>query len=272
VLKAHVTIERDSQGEFRLALVTELDGIVGERALTAHSCNSVVDAAAVTLALILNPDIDTSIAQAPKEGSAGPAREQAPAANAPANAQPVAAPPARSIESSREPVHWLATSALGLHFGVMPNPGPELTLGLGVGYRQWSVLALGSYAPPETVHLAGSPNAGARIWHGTLAGLGCWSFSLAAPRLGACVGAAVTRIHGHGVNVSYANDGSTSWVSPAGSLFGDLRLSDHTAFRLSGLVMHPLARPDTHLDNLGTVQRPSTLTALLQAGVIVQVP
>jgi hypothetical protein len=268
-LKAKITVERDTRGEFTLALVTQLAGITGERVLHARSCDSVVDAAAVTLALILNPDIDTSSKPEPTNPSAPPATKQTPPTPA---TPPIAQAPLHNTEPKGDPVHLLGASAVGLHFGVMPNPGPDLTLGIGVGYGRWSMLALGSYALPQTVHVAGSTSAGAHLWHGTFTGLGCWSTSAVAPRVGACLGAAYTRVQGRGVNVTYIKDGSTAWVSPAASVFADFRLSARTALRFSGLVMHPLNRPDAHLDNLGTVQRPSTLTADLQAGVIVQVP
>jgi hypothetical protein len=229
----------------------------------------VVDAAAVTLALILNPDIDTSIASEPAKASEPPATQRAPKNP---EKPSITEPPVRSTEPKGEPVRLLGVSAVGLHLGIMPDPGPDLTLGIGVGYGHWSMLALGSYALPETVHVTGSSAAGARLWHATFTGLGCWSTSAVAPRVGACLGAAYTRVQGRGVNVTYIKDGVTEWVSPTASVFADFRLSAHSALRFSGLVMHPLNRPDAHLDNLGTVQRPSTLTADLQAGVIVQVP
>ena len=38
-------------------LTTELDGVPGERTLSAVSCDSLTEAAALVLALILNPDL-----------------------------------------------------------------------------------------------------------------------------------------------------------------------------------------------------------------------
>jgi len=269
-LKARVTVHSDAHDNFRLTLLTEIDGISGERVIQGRSCTSVADAAAVTLALILNPDIET----ATDAGTVSKAQPtQAPRALAVhPQAHNTNAQKLRPVPSRDPSVRWLGASAVGLHFGVMPKPGPEISLGLGVNYGRLSLLASGLYALPETAFVAGQDRAGGRLWHGTVVGLSCWVFVADAPRLGGCVGGAYTRVQGQGKDVTPVRDGTTGWVSPTAGIFGDFPLSQRAAFRLSGLLLVPLKRPDAHLDNLGIIQRPSTLTANLQVGVIVQVP
>ncbi len=56
-LRATAEIRTDGQN-WQLTLTTELAGISGERTLTASSCRALSDAATLTLALILNPDVE----------------------------------------------------------------------------------------------------------------------------------------------------------------------------------------------------------------------
>ena len=269
-LKARVTVRSDAHDNFRLTLLTEIDGISGERVIQGRSCTSVADAAAVTLALILNPDIETA-ADAGTASNARPAPVPHPTAMPP-RAHTTKADRFDPVPSRGQPIRWLGASAVGLHFGVMPTPGPEILLGLGMNHGRWSLLASGHYALPETALIAGQDRAGGRLWHGTVMGLSCWAFAAAAPRLGGCVGGAYTRVQGQGKGISPVREGTTGWVSPTAGIFGDFPLSQRAAFRLSGQLLVPLKRPDAHLDNLGIIQQPSTLTANLQVGVIVQVP
>ena len=269
-LKARVAVRSVAHDDFKLTLLTEIDGISGERVIQGRSCSSVADAAALTLALILNPDIETAV-DASTVSNARPTHEPRTAAIRP-KAQTTDASQPLPAPKSKQPIRWLGSSAVGLHFGVMPRPGPDISLGLGAAYGRWSLLASGQYALPETVLLSGQDRVGGRLWHGTLMALGCWASAADAPRLGGCVGGAYTRVQGRGKGVTTVRAGATAWFSPTAGIFGDFPLSRHAALRLSGLLLVPLKRPDTHLDELGTVQRPSALTANLQVGVIVQVP
>ena len=61
-LKARVRLTKISASTWTLAMVTELEGISGERTLTASSCGAVTDAAVLTMALILNPEVEIQTA------------------------------------------------------------------------------------------------------------------------------------------------------------------------------------------------------------------
>jgi hypothetical protein len=74
------------------------------------------------------------------------------------------------------------------------------------------------------------------------------------------------------LGVGQHRTGSTNWWAPAAELFADFPLNRRAAFRLAASATAPLARPNTYLDDMGIVQRPAQLTALLQAGVILRVP
>lgn len=78
----------------------------------------------------------------------------------------------------------------------------------------------------------------------------------------------MTRLHGRGTGVPNVRDGVTYWVSPSLSANADFALHSHVWFRLEASGMVPLARPNTHLDDYGTVQMPAKVLGRLDLGVV----
>lgn len=130
-LRASGVIRRDA-GSWQLELTTEHAGISGERRLSARSCRALTDAATLTLALILNPDVEL---------------------------------PASHPEASSDPAWRFALSArAGLHAGVSSELGPDFALGAGLAGDGPSLWALAAFAPPDDVRVRGSTGPGGRIW------------------------------------------------------------------------------------------------------------
>ena len=260
VLEAQVRVKQQSASHYTLWLTTEHNGILGERVFHGRSCQAVVDAAVVTLALMLSPD-----SQGFPEATPETVARVAPSApaQAPNRVVSVSAKPKKKVAAT-----WFATSSLGLHVGILPEPGPELSLGTGLAWGRGSVWLRGGYAPAENVRIAGQPNRGARLWASSATALGCWALVDGAARLGTCLGADVTRVQGYGLGVSHSRTGVTAWTSPALGIFADLALKSHVALRLTAIGNAPITRPDTHLDDIGSVQRPAPFGARLHAGMV----
>ena len=270
-VNAELSVRQDAPDNFTLTLVTELDGISGERVLHGHACATVADAAVVTLAILLNPDAQLA-ADAGIEVVDQPVKPvSAPVVPSVPRTMPKRPTPRAPAERPTR-IEWLTSSAVNLHIGTLPQPGPALSLGLGAKYGRSSWLFSGAYALPETAHVETQPTAGGRLWFGLLQAVDCWSFFSAPPGVGACLGAAWTRVAGRGLGVNHRRTGSTNWWAPSAEFFADFPLNRRAAFRLAASAAAPLARPNTYLDDVGTVQRPAALTALLQAGVILRVP
>ena len=266
-VRADIRIERDSSGNYRLKLTTELNAISGERVLQGHSCHAVADAAVITLALILNPDIDI-----PADGGIELPAKRGPQTSS-VDTKPLAAPnrlePHRPEVMANSPIRWFGSGALGLEFGILPKPEPEVSLGFGAAFGKYSGVLQASYGPPQTILLTEPSGAGGRLWDFTLSMTACWSASLSAPRVGACVEGAWTHVQGYGLGVPQQHGGATNWTAPGLGIFIDLPLNRRAMFHLAGNGFVPIVRPDTHLDFVGIVQRPAQLTANLQAGVVV---
>jgi hypothetical protein len=266
-VRAKVRITKDDTGGYTLRLSTELNELAGERTLQGRVCQLLVDAAAVTVALILNPNIEIA---SEGETPTGPNAALPPAEPArPAVVVPVPLPAAPSAAT---PVRWLGTGALGLAFGVFPRPIPDVSLGLGLASPKYVARFSASYSPPKDVYLAEPSNVGGRLWLLSLKMAGCWTAAVSAPRIGACFEGNWTRMQGDGLNVPVKRRAVTNWFAPGLGVFADLQLTPYAMFELAASVAVPIYRPDMHLDLPGAtqiIQRPEVLTGNLQAGVIV---
>jgi hypothetical protein len=252
---AHVTIQFVGQARWSLTMQTEQNGLEGERTLEGPSCRAVADAAALTLALMLNPEArEPSGADVPSSGPRRPARGR----------RPIRRPPPRPVTAH---IVVAGTAHLGLHVGALPAPGPELSLGLAGGVGRGSVWLIGSYAPPQE-KLVGQDRGG-RLWMLATAAVGCWQLTLGAPSIGPCVGAAFNRIHGRGIHIDYPRSGNVYWVSPTAGALADVPLGSWVAIRAAALGQLPLARPATYIEGIGPVHRPPRAEARLLGGLLI---
>jgi hypothetical protein len=260
-LMAEARVEPSSDSAWTLTLRTELDGVVGERILHGRSCDTVTDAAVLTMALMLNPDM--------------PLDHDAPTQSLP-NAGVSPKLPNRAVERPAiAPIHpakafglQLGTE-LGFAVGVLPRAGPVIGLGLGATLGDASLWLNANYDPPQTQSLADYPDIGGRLWSACLGMLGCWTLRGRVVGIGTCVGGEVTRLDGVGVHVSHPQHGVVYWSSAAAAAHFDVRLHSRFSLRLLGTGLVPLDRPSVYLDDLGWVHRPWRVAGRVQAGVVV---
>ena len=255
-LVAHVTIQSVGQARWSLTMRTEQNGLQGERTLEGPSCRAVADAAALTLALMLNPEAQQpSTADAPSLPPRRPGRVRP---------RPTRRP---SPQLASRQVVVAGTAHVGLHVGALPTPGPELSLGIAGGRGRGSVWLLGSYAPPQEKLL--EQDRGGRLWMLAVAAVGCWQLTRGAPNVRPCVGAAFNRIQGRGIHIDYPRSGTVYWVSPTAGALADVPLGSWLAIRAAALGQVPLARPVTYIEGTGPVHRPSLAEARLLGGLLI---
>lgn len=150
-LFANVVITQSNGASFQLKLTTKLDGASGQRVLEGRACKVVADAAAVTLALLLNPHFEVPKAAAPSESSNA---QRAPAPSAPNSETIDRERPSAPSEPHASHFHGLLSSRFGLELGALPRVSPQFSLGLGAGGERASIWATGSYSPPQDVTFA----------------------------------------------------------------------------------------------------------------------
>jgi hypothetical protein len=232
-LRATAEIGTDGQ-TWQLTLSTELDGISGERTLTANTCRALSDAATLTLALILNPDVET------------------------AQSEPVA-------ESHPLELGVALSARAGAEHGQLAELGPSFALGAGFLLGAASVWGYAGFAPPQETRVSGSSGPGGRIWSGSAALLGCWDFTLRTP-FGPCAGAELTRVQGTGISVRNPETAVAYWASGLVGLRGGVRLGDVLTLRVEGFALIPAQRPSLFLEEIGRVVRPDPIGGKLHAG------
>jgi hypothetical protein len=260
-LSARITVDKVSESDWMLDLQTEVDGILGERTLQGRSCRAVADAAALTLALMLNPEAEQDVPESAPEAPASPPPRSTPAPHP--DEQPAA-------DTEHPTLAWRVAGHGGLHLGILPRPGVEFGLGLGVGSGPTSAWLIAGFDPPQDATVDESPDAGGRLWVASVAALGCYGPRFGVASIGACLGLELSRLQGKGVGVSDPDRAAITWASATPAVVLDVHLSRQLAVRAAGLGLVPLARPSVYLDDIGTVHRPAPVGGKILAGLVAQ--
>lgn len=219
---------------FELSMRTRVSGITGERTLGGTDCRQLADAAALVLALLVNPDASEMPAPPPP--------------------RPEVAPPVREAPP-KEHVPFAAGVGLVAGLGVLPGVAEGVDLRFLVRHGRWEAVARAGGFFPKELNVPVLPGATASFYRLEAAlavcvtageGLGC----------GACVGGALVRLHGESSGVSNPGEASAVWPEALAEVLGHVRASEHVRLRLSiegrGLA-HP---PDFAILGLSTVYRP----------------
>lgn len=188
-LRAEGTILRKSDGAYRVHIVTDMGGAIGERDLSAPACAAVSKAAALIVALTFDPDALARKAPADARpppppvpvlppappgstapvASGGASGTSAPSASAPTGAgtpalpppapgsAPSGAPPARASSPGRSAVEPPSTGAAS------PSPGPNTPREAGAPSFSSSVPVRFSMAPRVSASVGALPGAAVGI-------------------------------------------------------------------------------------------------------------
>ena len=251
---AEVEIRASGTGAFGLSLRTRVGETSGERSLTGDDCRQLADAAALVLALLINP-----------KASLGP---EPPTVTAP---PPVTAPPAMPADDDAT-FDQHARFGMGLDavmaFGVLPGLDAGLA---GRGFFQQGRLVLmartgGFFAKDKPAAVLPGASASFYLLESALT---ICARTLPGRRLGAmlCLGPALEWLHGSSAGVSSPGEASAFWACALAGAAGQLRLSRRTRLRLAAEVRGLGSRPDFAILGLGTVYRPAAFSLRGALGV-----
>ncbi len=256
-LQAKVNIERSAADSFKLTLQTESEGRSGTRVLEGNSCGAVVDAAALTLALILNPE-----AVALGANAAPPSDPRVDVPPPPKKSEPF-----RPSQGPR--VRFVAGPELGMQAGTMPSFGPSFALSFGLGVGDgWAWLS-GNFAPPQHPTVEGYPDAGGSLFSISGTALGCWDVASEALVVAPCAGAELSWVRGEGEGVSDPQAAAVYWPSAAFGGAVQFELTRRLALRFSALGLVPFRRPALFLEGIGEVHRPAPIAGRVLLGPVV---
>ncbi len=233
-LKASASISPAAGKGWTLSLATDLDGMTGERTLSGASCASLSDAAALMLALILNPDL--VVAQAPEP--------------TPPPVEPVP-PPARPRP------RWHVGAHGGIQHGAIENMSSMFALSFGIAFGRLSLRLMPGLTLPQDVFVDSDAKIGGRMWSGSAGALACFSQAVGFLQVSPCVGLAVTRLAARGLGVLQPRDGAVFWSSGEAGLLLGLPVGYGVHVELAAIGVAPLHRPTVYLDDIGPVSRPA---------------
>jgi hypothetical protein len=209
----------------------------GERVLTAPECGELMHAAALVMALMINPQAGT-VAERP-----------------PPAPPPPPPPPAPAEEIERR---FAAGADVLVGSGALPGAAPGLGLRFAAARGGLSAELRASVSMSRRAASGADADAGGTfdLLDGAL--VGC----ARARRMrrfspGACVGAAVVRVHGAGYGVSDPGAASAWWAAGLAEGNVRLRLSPRNAVRLAAQVLVPPGNPRFALAGVGVVFEPA---------------
>jgi hypothetical protein len=265
-LSVRASAVRPDAEHWTLTLRTLLDGVPGERVLSGRSCRTVTDAAVLTLALTLNPELVLSDAEPPEQQQPPP-----PVSLPRSGTKPLET--TMTAEQPRPQTRWLGRTLVGLRVGTLPDPDPELGVGVGLELGPFAAWLVASYAPPERVNSPAKPGAGATLWLQATALCGCYALLSDPVDIAPCAGIELARVEGTGYGVAHPRQGGVVyWFAPTVGLVAGIRLHRRLKVRLEGLGSAAVTRPEASLEPWGVLYRPEPLAVRVSMGVEVSFP
>ncbi len=229
-------------GRFELRLGTEVDGERGERTLRADRCDELAAAAALILALMIDPEAvaraelppeETPLPEeppAPRETPSLGARLAAPTVRATITESERAIEPARDVEIHAEPppqerpsesdvVSAMLGAGVGLDVGTLPSAAPAVVIEGGVGVplidgRIRAVLLL----PQSAANPMALPGVSGELMAFTGSLMSCLRPIAEARAIGVCADLSGGAVWGTGRGVSEPLFGAGFWLAAGGGL------------------------------------------------------
>lgn len=263
---------------YTLVLETTAQGHHGVKRLEDVSCEELTRAAAVLIALAIDPTLtlgedDASrgarAPDAPVSASASPSAEPAP------ETAPRVAPQRSAVgpeaAGSALPVQVDGVLAAVGEFGTVPGASPGLLLQLDARFGVGLVGIGGEYLLPQTARVANRSELGALVGYVGGVAFGCLGAFGRRAAPAACAGVAVGRLSGESRGAPVQGHGSLLWVTP--ELGGTFRYRLRDSVLLEGGITLRFAVQDSEftLDNVGRVYAPSAVAVRVHAGGVFQI-
>jgi len=296
-LRVRGHVRTDPTAGFVLRLVLD-DGHAGTRELRGTSCKELTEAAALVIAMTIDPRLletlqdppevpEPTPAEVPAEVPAEPGssdaetsaerspsdavietRSERPPADAPAEAPPTP----DTTRRSSEPLRFLGRVQAGVGGGPLPGAAAVLGLAAGLGGRGWRAELSASYWTPRTRTSSVNPAVGVRAQLWTVGVLGCGEPRWRTLSFPLCTGLVAGAVHASGEGLPVPRTVASRWVAIAlePGLVWWARPRLGVAVRAEGHAV--LARPTLHSEPSGTVFTSAPVGGALRAGLELRMP
>jgi hypothetical protein len=256
-VQAEVSVQHGPDGVWRLTLDTTQDGQRGRRAFEADSCTAVTEAAALVMAMMIDPNARLE----PRVPSPRPTEDR-PRPSRPRSGAGVRAAPRAAGQSSMQ---LSLSPAMTLDWGSLPSP----TMGAGAVWDLvWGAASVGFHGTwfPDRRETSAQPSAGVEV--GLLAAgvQGCIGGTSEVSVM-ACVGGEAGSLRADAFGVSRTQRAHPFWAGLTGG--GKVRTPARgplSAWVDLGMVL-VWTRPRIELSPYGEVFRPAPVAGRVSAGV-----
>ena len=248
-------------------------GGAGTRELSGPSCVELSDAAALVIAMAIDPRLLERLEVEPPERTE-PSEVPTPAREEPALPEPtdVEDPtPAEIVEPevvpSPSPLDFVAHFGGGGGYGPLPRGGGVAAVGLGVAGPGWRAEFVGSYWPPSTGQSNNNPAVGVRaqLWNVGLQG--CGEPTLGPVSIPLCLGVLAGAVHAVGTGELEPVRVASRWgaITAEPSIVWWARPRLGIALRTRGHVA--VVRPDLRSEPSGTIHTSSLFGGSVRVGL-----
>jgi hypothetical protein len=283
-LVAEATIAAERTG-YRLDLSTEHGEKRLRRTVHAEACEELADAAALILALWIDPALLTEETRGepttPPSGPTRPVTEQDRVAEqnrSEGAAEPTTRPsaptraPHRADPSARR-LHWRVIAGPVVDFGSLPTLAPGLEIGGGVELARLAVTLSSQWFPYSRRQIAEEPPRGGTFSLLTAMARACYQ-PLERFALAGCAGGELGVLRAEGYGTVVEEEQSIFWASVGPGFEVIFPVSGKVSVRGAGDVLFALRRPNFLLENVGSerVYEPRAASLRLALGLLLRFP
>jgi hypothetical protein len=272
-LQAEATIAQQGDRQFRMRLVIRAGTLLGARSIEAKSCNDLVGAAAVALAVAVSSM--TPIDDKPSEAEPSPgAVPDGPGPRVVPQARPAAAtaPTSREDAQSEAPVRrWhglLRLPLASLAAGPTSEPSRGLGLGAGASFDQWRLLAEAKlWQSRHVTRRELLDDYGAELSRFTITLRGCRSFGGRRFEVAPCALLSLQHLSARGTGPHIApRNPDVAWVATGVGVQARLLLTPWVGLIMAADGEIQLARPQIELEGVGSLGRLAPAAATITVG------
>ena len=280
MVHAKVEAFRGEDALWHVDVHTVVDGQLGERRVDGENCEAVAEAAALILAMAVDPDAVAVTAMKNVEPAApawDPHDRPEPLRVGPLSALHLTAVPLPVVPLAKRvvpstPVGTYLGPLVGMDVGTLPAVSPWVGGAVGLVRGESRLEARVGFLAEQTKELEHPSEAGGRF---SLTAFGLWAcheVAGPAPSLDVCGGLETGILHAEGFGVTDPGEAAPAWLSLTPSLVGRWPLNSWLSVRSNLSLGLPLRRPAFELEPYGDVHRASWLIGRMSIGPEIDFP
>jgi hypothetical protein len=252
-------IVRGVDGVFELGLVVETRGGTSLTTIRADACELLVRAAALKIAVAVDPlavldrvEAPASPPEPPQETEVAPMVEPPP--------PPPPPPPPRRVAG-------LIRLDGGMSYGDLPEFGGGVAITAGVAFERWRLEVAGALWPTRRARLDAVAGAGADLLLSTATVRGCPAPTLGKVELPLCLGIEGGAMRGAGFGLDDARVAARPWVAALFGLGLAWPFAPRWALRVEAHAAVALLRPEFVVEGAGRLHRANAVVPRILVGL-----